>query len=105
MKNKTQVLSDVIHLIELRQVKELKELKIQFHITYESLKPINLIKDTIHEVTQSYEIKNGLIKAAIQLGIGYTFKKIFIGKSTNTSKIILANILQSSVSSVLTKNI
>lgn len=46
-KNETDTLNQTIISLQNKQAQELKSLKEQFHLTYESLKPINLIKNTI----------------------------------------------------------
>ena len=56
--NPNEALKNKISLLEIKSKQEFKELKQQFHITYESLKPVNLIKDTFKELTQTADLKN-----------------------------------------------
>lgn len=46
-KDQTQVLNETILYMQNKQATELYLLKEQFHITLESLKPINLLKSTV----------------------------------------------------------
>jgi hypothetical protein len=54
----TERLKESIRLLEMKQQEEGKILKEQLRITYESLKPVNLIKSSLKEITSSMEIKN-----------------------------------------------
>ena len=76
MKNESVALNEMIDLLQSKQAGELALLKEQFYCTYESLKPINLIKNTIHELTESPDIKTNLLNSAIGLTTGFLSKKI-----------------------------
>ena len=56
-KDQTQVLNETILYMQNKQATELYLLKEQFHITLESLKPINLLKSTVKKSKESPEIK------------------------------------------------
>ncbi|MBA4250588.1 MAG: hypothetical protein C0442_02530 [Chlorobiaceae bacterium] len=79
MKQKTssEDLNDAILMLQKKQSEELLLLRQQFHITFQSLKPINLIKSTLQEITQAPEIKNTIAKNLIGLTTGYLAKKSF----------------------------
>lgn len=102
-KNESEALKEAIHLLKVKQAGELLLLKEQFQETYESLKPLNFIKNTFNEVTSSPEIKNGLINNAIGLATGYLSKKVLIGATHNPFKKILGAILEFSVASFVAK--
>ena len=76
-------LRNSIIFLENKRDEEGKLLKQQFHLAYESIKPINLIKNTFREASESVELKDSFLITAIGLGAGYFFKKIFIGASRN----------------------
>ena len=103
-KNETDALNETIVLLQDKQTQELKLLKEQFHLTYESLKPINLIKNAFHEVTSSPDLKNKLLNNVIGLTTGYLSKKVLIGTSNNPIKKILGTLLQFSVANVVSKH-
>lgn len=81
-KNETDALNEAISLLENKQAHELKLLKEQFQVAYESLKPINIIKSTFREVTSSPEIKNNIVNNAIGLTTGYLSRKVLVGQHT-----------------------
>lgn len=104
MKNETDALNETIVLLQNKRAEELKLLKEQFHLTYESLKPINLIKSTFHEVTASPEIKNNILNNAIGLTTGYLSRKVLVGASHNPIKKIFGILLQFAIANVVSKH-
>ncbi len=102
--NATDTLNETIALLEYKKAKELIVLKEQFQLTYESLKPINLIKNTFSEMTNSSDIKGNLLNNVIGLSTGYLSRKVLLGSSHNPIKRILGSIFQFVVTNVVTKN-
>jgi len=104
-KIKTTVdLKNTIQQLEYKQANELLFLKRQFHITYESLKPVNLIKSSFHELTTAPEFKGNILDATLSIAAGYISKKVAIGATHNPLKQLLGTILQLGVTSVVSKN-
>jgi len=97
-------LKSTIQQLEYKQANELLLLKRQFHITYEGLKPANLIKSTFHELTTGPEFKGNILNATLSVAAGYLSKKVAIGSTHNPLKQILGTILQLGVTSVVSKN-
>lgn len=80
-------LKESIRLLELRQAEEGRLLKEQFRITYESLKPVNLIKSSILELTSSTEVKNNLFESLLAVISAYLSKNIITSNSNIFMKI------------------
>jgi hypothetical protein len=97
-------LKAAILLLEIKQADEKQLLREQLKITTESLKPINLIKHTLIELTTLPEIKESLLNTVIGLVTGYLSKKIVIGSTHNPIKQILGYALQLGVTGVASKN-
>lgn len=93
----------ILHL-ENKQAQEGVLLKEQFNITYESLKPINLVRNTFKEIVSAPDLKEDLLKTSIGLASGYFSKKIAIGSTNNPFKQILGSFLQMGVTNVVSKN-
>lgn len=103
-KNETDALNDAISLLEIKRADEFLLLKEQFHITYESLKPINLIKSTFHEVAESSEIKNNIVSNVIGFTTGYLSKKVLVGVSRNPVKNLFGTLLQFAITNMVSKH-
>jgi hypothetical protein len=99
-----QALTESINRLQIQRSHELILLRNQFHLTYESLKPINLIKHTFKEVSSSTEIKDGMLNNVIGLTTGYFTKAILIGASANPIKKILGTLLQFTVATLVARN-
>jgi hypothetical protein len=103
-KSEKDILNERIILLENKQTEKLKVIREQFHIAYESLKPINVIKDVFHEVASSSEIKNDIVSNVIGLTTGYLSKKILLGSTHNPIKKIMGNLLQFAIANVASKH-
>lgn len=103
--NQADALKDAIALLESNQAEELQLLRQQFHITYDSLKPMNLIKKGFQDITSLPDIKNGLLNNAIGLATGYLSKKVLIGATRNPIKRILGTVLEFAVAGLVTKQV
>lgn len=97
-------LNAAILLLENRQTEEGFLLKEQFKITYEGLKPANLIRSTFKELVTAPDFKEDLLNTSISLAAGYFSKKLAIGSTNNPFKQILGSFLQMGVTSIVSKN-
>jgi hypothetical protein len=104
MKSQSEILQERIILLENRQLEEITLLKEQLHDTLESLKPINLLKNTIHNVSSSPELKEDLISNAIGLTTGYISRKIILGTAHNPITKIMGAVLQFTIGNLVAKN-
>lgn len=97
-------LNEAIALLEIKSAAQLADLKSQFHITYESLRPVNLIKNTLKEATASPTLKKGISSAAIGMASGYIVKKLLFRSSLNPIKIAAGLVMQTLATNLATKN-
>lgn len=97
-------LNAAILLLENRQTEEGFLLKEQFKITYEGLKPANLIRNTFKELVTAPDFKEDLLNTSLSLAAGYFSKKLAIGSTNNPFKQILGSFLQMGVTSIVSKN-
>jgi len=104
MSSELQELTQSINQLKIQRSRELILLREQFHLTYESLKPINLIKHTFKEASSSTEIKEGILSNVVGLTTGYFTKAILIGSSANPIKKILGTLLQFTVATLVAQN-
>jgi hypothetical protein len=97
-------LRESIAFLEIKQAEEGAILKEQFKETYENLRPINLIKNTLHELTSAPDLKGDLLNVSLSMAAGFLSKKIAIGTTNNPFKQILGTLLQMGVTSIVSKN-
>ena len=90
--------------LESKQTEEEKLLKEQFLLTYNSIKPINLIKSTLKEVVNSKDLKDNLINASVGMTVGYISKALFEGVTKSPLKKILGTVLMFGIKNIVAKN-
>jgi hypothetical protein len=99
-----QALNEAIGLLRIRRQEELSLMRDQFHITYESLKPINLLKHTFKEAVSAPGIIEVMLSTAIGLASGYFTKTIIVGASKSPVNKILGTLLQFTISTLTSNN-
>lgn len=80
-----------------------EELKDDFFEILESLKPTNILKNTLHEIQESTPLKHNLLKVALGLGAGYFSRRMVIGKSAGIIKKVLGTALQYGITNFIAK--
>lgn len=100
--DKRKMLQNKIALLKNQQTEDLQSLKEQFHLTYNSLKPLNVLKNTLSEVTSSSEMKKDLLMGALNLTTGYLSHKI-ADMNSNPIKNILGKALKFVIKKVIGK--
>ena len=103
-KNATDSLNDLILVQEMKYDHTLQQLKNQFDVAYESVKPINLIKNLVHKVTASPEIKKDLVSNVIGLSTGFITKRILLGSLHNPVTKVLGTVFEFAVANLVSKN-
>jgi hypothetical protein len=106
MQNITSIaeLKNAIQLLEVEQDLKGKLLKEHFYLTYESFKPVNLLKDTLNDIVKSPYMVDNILGTALGLASGYLSKKIFIGTSGNKIKKLIGYIMQFGITNVVAQN-
>ncbi|MGD0342786.1 MAG: hypothetical protein ABSA76_13870 [Bacteroidales bacterium] len=100
----TAELQDAIQLLESEQAVKRQLLKEQFYITFESLKPLSLLKSAVKDLSSSPYLLDNISGTAIGVASGYLSKKIFIGTSGNLIRKLLGSILQFGVTNVVAQH-
>ncbi|HMG83027.1 MAG TPA: hypothetical protein VK559_08320 [Ferruginibacter sp.] len=101
-------LKAAIHQLEQKQFIQKEALIDQFHETYESLKPLNIVKSEFKKITNSItgssETKGTILKTALGLGVGFLTKKIFFRGPTNILKRLIGTAVEAGVAKLVAVN-
>ncbi len=97
-------LKNAIQLLEVEQAAKGQLLREQFSITYESLKPVNLLKSTLKDLSSSPYLIENIVGSAVGLASGYVSKKIVVGASANIFRKLFGSILQFGVTNLVAQN-
>ena len=106
MKKITSVLElkEHIFLLEAKRASEKQLLKDEFRNLHEDLKPVNLIKNAVSELTSLPDFKGNILNAVVSIAAGFFSKKITVGSTHNPIKQLLGTLLQMGVTNVVSKN-
>jgi len=97
-------LKNAIQRLEVEQTIDGQLLKEHFYLTYESLKPINLLRNTIYEISTSPHLVDSILGTAAGLASGYLSRKIvMIGASGNLVRKLFGSVLQLGVTNVVSQ--
>ena len=99
----TTDLKTAIQRLEARRFLQEQEIKTDFNILLNDLKPANILKNTLHEVQQSTPLKHNLLKVAVGLGAGYFSRKMIVGQSAGFAKKALGAALQYGITHFISK--
>lgn len=97
-------LEDAIKLLKFKKAEDEILLKELFYMTYESVKPINMIKNLFKEPVASQDMTDNLLTTSIGFGAGYLSKLLFQGVMRVPFKNFIANALMVGVDNLVTKN-
>jgi hypothetical protein len=97
-------LKKAIQILEVElEVKE-QILKEQFLVTFESLKPVNMLKSTLKEVVTSPHLIENIAGSVLGLVTGYFSQKLIVGASSNLLKKVLGTALQFGVTNLVAQH-
>ncbi|MFZ2282864.1 MAG: hypothetical protein WAV86_03230 [Lutibacter sp.] len=97
-------LEDAIKLLTLKKAEDEQLLKELFYMSYENVKPINMIKNLFKEPIASQNIKDSLLTTSVGLGAGYLSKLLFQGVVRVPFKNFIGNVLMMGVENLIAKN-
>ncbi len=98
-------LKEAIKLLELEHTYKGQLLKEQLMLVHENLKPVNLIKSVISDVTSSPYLVDNLLGATVGLASGYLTRVVTVGSSGNAFKKLLGTILQFGVTNLVAQHV
>jgi hypothetical protein len=102
--NSTSLLKERIQQLEYQQTEALSEIKLEFSNIYESVKPINIIKNTLESSLNMPEIKDKLIDSLLGLATGFVTKKILVKNGDTAMGKVLGTVVQFAVAALVAKN-
>lgn len=94
-------LKEAIRLLAIEQARNNLLLREQFHLTYESLKPVSLLKSTLEDISSSPFLLTNIVGTITSLISGYLSKKMVVGSSTNIFRKFLGVIMQIGVANTI----
>lgn len=90
-----------IVMLEKEQKIRGDQLKIDFADAYDSLKPANILKNTIKELSTSSDLRTNIITASFSMAAGYLSSRILKGSNFKTFRKISALLIDYGVRNIL----
>ena len=97
-------LKNAIQQLEIEQSIKGQRLKEQFFITYESLRPINILRNTLREAFSSSSLVENFSGTAFGAASGFLIKKIFVGRSGSALRKLFGAVVQFGISKIISQN-
>lgn len=102
--NSDTSIKDAILELEVRQAYEGKILKEQVNRAFESIQPINIIKNTIKEVAASDDIKDDVLNTSVGLVVGYLSQKLLKDVSISPLKKLFVTAVLFGITNIVAKH-
>ena len=100
----TAALRNAIQLLEVEHGIKGNLLKDQFYLTVESLKPVTLIKNALHDISTSPKLVDNILSTAMGIASGFLTNRVFVGASGSLIRKLLGSVLQFGVTNVVAQN-
>lgn len=100
----SEELRAAIVALELAQQQEGTSLKEEFHVAYQEIQPINIIKNTVRQAVQSQDLKDDLINASVGMAVGYVSRSLFEGETHSPARKLIGTALMFGVTNVVANN-
>lgn len=78
-----ETLKEAIKKLEIKQAEEGQLVKEQLLITYENLKPVNILRNIVKDVYSSENYMQDFVEIIAGMASGFITKKIVVGRSKN----------------------
>ncbi len=93
-----------IVFLEAEQEVKGQMLRQQFQLTYEGLKPVNLLKTAVLEMSSKPHLTAKLLVTSTGVALGYLTRKIITGATGGIFRNIFGSILQFGVTSLIARH-
>ena len=100
----TAALRNAIQLLEVEHGIKGNLLKGQFYLTVESLKPVTLLKNALHDITASPKLIDNILSTTMGIASGFLTNRVFVGASGSLIRKLLGSVLQFGVTNVVAQH-
>lgn len=101
IKNERDSLNDLIVFMEQKRAYELDLLKQQWDEITESIHPMSIMKNLVHDVAESDEIKNKMVDSIMGFSTDFIIEKLLTANSQNFIVNLMAPAIQSGVTNLV----
>ncbi len=102
--NSDTSIKDAILELEAQQANDARMLKEQFNRAFESIQPINIIKNTFKEAANSDDLKDDILNTSVGLVVGYISQKLLNNVSISPVKKLFVTAILFSITNIVAKH-
>ena len=97
-------LHEAILLLEQQHRDETQKLKAAFDQVYESVKPINLLRNSLEDVAETPAGEQGSLQNLLGVGAGYLARRLIMGGTPTIAKKVLGSAIQFGIFNLVSRN-
>jgi hypothetical protein len=97
-------LKNAIRLLEIEQELKGFALKEQFHMAYESIRPVNILKGLAKDAITSPNLIGNVLATTIGLTTGFYTNKLIVGASTGILRKLMGSVIQTGITSIIARH-
>ena len=98
-----ETLKEAIKKLEIKQAEEGQLVKEQLLITYENLKPVNILRNIVKDVYSSENYMQDFVEIIAGMTSGFITKKIVVGSSKNPVLKLVGLAIQFGITTLVSK--
>ena len=98
-----ETLREAIKELEIKQAEEGQLVKEQLLITYENLKPVNILRNIVKDVYSSENYTQDFVEIVAGMTTGFITKKIVVGRSKNPMLKLVGLAIQFGITTLVSK--
>ena len=102
--NNIAELNKAMQDLEDEQTEKGQILRNQFYLTYDSLKPANILRSTLRDLVKSPTLSKDLAGSAFAMAAGHVSRKIIVGSSDNPFRKLFGTFVQYSIINLVAGN-
>lgn len=96
-------LREAIKALEIKQAEEGQKVKEQLLVTYENLKPINILRNIVNDFYSTDKYKQDFVEIVAGMTTGFITKKIVVGRSKNPMLKLVGLAIQFGITTLVTR--
>ena len=97
-------LKRAIELLEVEHAAKGKQLKAHLNATYDTFKPVNLLKSALSDISSSPNLIDNVLGTTLGLAAGLVSNLVFKGMAGPALRKVISPVLQSGVTNFVAKN-
>lgn len=101
--NNREDLEAAIKRLEQQTTAQKQQLVDQFHMTYNNLKPVNILKNSINKIVHSPDVVDNIVNTGLSVGLGLLSKRLVVGKSAGVVKKLLGTAMELGVANLVAR--